>query len=154
MERLIDYASHHPWLVALALLAAVLVVLFELRAQRHNFSAVGPQDLVRAMNQGALVLDLRKGEDFAVGHIGGARNFNAAEILNAGDTLRKYKEKTVITYCETGAVGAAAARQLSTQGFNKAFNLRGGLAAWRADNLPLAKGEGSPSGAGPKEKAR
>jgi rhodanese-related sulfurtransferase len=28
---------------------------------------------------------------------------------------------------------------LTAQGFTKAFNLRGGLAAWRSDNLPLAK---------------
>lgn len=142
MERLTDYAAHHPWLVAIALLAAILVVFFELRAQRHNFSALGPQDLVRAMNQGALVLDLRKSDDFMAGHIGGARNFNPAEILTAGESLRKYKDKTVIAYCETGSLGASATRQLTTQGFTKAFNLRGGLAAWRADNLPLAKAAG------------
>jgi rhodanese-related sulfurtransferase len=140
MERLIDYATHHPWLVGVAVLALILVIFYELQAQRHNFSAMGPQDVVRAMNQGAVVLDLRKAEEFAAGHIGGARSFNAAEILKAGETLRKHKEKAVITYCETGSLGASAARQLTAQGFTKAFNLRGGLAAWRADNLPLAKG--------------
>lgn len=146
MERLIEYAGHHPWLVAAAVVAAALVIVFELRNSRHNFSAMGTQDLVRAMNQGALVLDLRKSEDYAAGHIAGARSFNPAEILNAAESLRKYKEKTVIAYCETGSLGASAARQLTVQGFTKAFNLRGGLAAWRGDNLPLAKG------AGPKDK--
>jgi rhodanese-related sulfurtransferase len=28
---------------------------------------------------------------------------------------------------------------LTQQGFTKVFNLRGGLAAWRAENLPLAR---------------
>lgn len=139
MERLIEYAGHHPWLVAAALFAAGVVVAFELRNRRHEFSAMSPQELVRAMNSGALVLDLRKSEDFAQGHISGARNFNSAEILTAAESLRKYKEKTVITYCESGSLGASAARQLTAQGFTKAFNLRGGLAAWRADNMPVAK---------------
>ena len=140
MERLIQYAGNHQWLMAAALLAATLVVLFELRNQRHNFSALGPQDLIRAMNQGALVLDLRKGEDYAAGHINGARSFDPADILKAGETLRKYKEKTVIAYCDSGSLGASATRQLMAQGFTKVFNLRGGIAAWRSDNMPLAKG--------------
>ena len=143
MERLIEYAGHHPWLVAAALFAAVVVVVFELRNRRHEFSAMSPQELVRAMNAGALVLDLRKSEDYALAHIGGARNFNPAEILNAGESLRKYKEKTVIAYCDNGSLGASAARQLTAQGFTKAFNLRGGLTAWRSENMPLAKATAS-----------
>jgi len=31
-------------------------------------------------------------------------------------------------------------RTLVQQGFTKVFNLRGGLAAWRAENLTLARG--------------
>jgi rhodanese-related sulfurtransferase len=30
-------------------------------------------------------------------------------------------------------------RKLAAQGFTKAFCLRGGLATWQAENLPLAK---------------
>jgi rhodanese-related sulfurtransferase len=51
--------------------------------------------------------------------------------------LKKYREKTVIVYCETGTTSAAAAKELRASGFNKAVNLRGGLSAWRQDNLPV-----------------
>jgi rhodanese-related sulfurtransferase len=61
------------------------------------------------------------------------------EILKAGDTLKKYKEKPVVVYDEGGSVGAAAVRQLAAQGFTRVFTLRGGLSAWRADNLPVAR---------------
>jgi rhodanese-related sulfurtransferase len=61
------------------------------------------------------------------------------EILKAGDTLRKHKEKTVVVYDDSGSLGAAAVRQLAAQGFTRVFALRGGLAAWRADNLPLTR---------------
>jgi Cu+-exporting ATPase len=43
---------------------------------------------------------------------------------------------------------AAAVRALQAQGFEKAVNLRGGLQAWRADNLPLVKGDGRNNGKG------
>jgi rhodanese-related sulfurtransferase len=43
-------------------------------------------------------------------------------------------------YCESGTVAPSAVRELAAQGFTKVFSLRGGLSAWRTDNLPLAKG--------------
>ena len=70
----------------------------------------------------------------------GARHFDAEQILNAGESLRKYKERPLIVYCDRGATAPSAVRTLLQQGFTKVFNLRGGLAAWRAENLPLARG--------------
>lgn len=145
MERLIEYAGNHPWLVAAAVVAALLVIVFEIRARQDSFAAISPQDLIRFMNQGALVLDLRRPEDYESGHIGNARQMNSADILKAGETLRKHREKNVVVYCNTGTVGASAARSLVGQGFTKVFNLRGGITAWRAENLPLSRA---------KEKAR
>jgi len=139
MDRLLEYISHHPWLASGLALAALLVLAYELRAQKESFAAVSPQDLIRLINQGALLIDLRAVEAFATGHVAGARQMSGEQILKAGDTLKKHKEKTVVVYDDTGSLGASAARQLTAQGFTKAFNLRGGLAAWRAENLPLTK---------------
>ena len=139
MDRLLEYISHHPWLASGLALAAILVLAYELRAQKESFAAVSPQDLIRLINQGALLIDLRAAEAYAAGHVAGARQMSGEQILKAGDTLKKHKEKAVIVYDDTGSLGASAARQLTAQGFTKAFNLRGGLAAWRAENLPLTK---------------
>jgi rhodanese-related sulfurtransferase len=67
---------------------------------------------------------------------------DSAEMLTAGDSLKKYKEKNVIVYCDSGSTGAAAARVLERQGFKQVFNLKGGLTGWRSENLPLATGQG------------
>lgn len=142
MEKLPEYIANHPWLVSMAALAALLVVIFEVRARREAFAGVTPQDLIRLQNQGALIIDLRKPDEFAAGHIGGARRMDSAEMLTAGDSLKKYKEKTVVVYCESGSVGASAARVLAGQGFKQAFNLQGGLAGWRSENLPLTQSQG------------
>ena len=148
MDNLAQYVTEHPWLVAMAVVAALLVIVFEIRARRDAFAAVSPQDLIRLQNQGGIVLDLRSSTNYAAGHIGSARDFDSAQILTANETLRKYKEKPVIVYCESGSTGASAARVLSGQGFKQAYNLRGGLAAWRADNLPLALGAEATAGKG------
>ena len=140
MERLIEYTNHHPWLAAAAVLVVIMVVLYELRMRNETQASVSPQDMVRLMNQGALLIDLRPAEQYTAGHVGGARQMSGEEILKAADTLKKYKEKVVVVYDDTGSLGASAVRQLVAQGFTKAFNLRGGLAAWRTENLPLTRG--------------
>jgi rhodanese-related sulfurtransferase len=139
MGPLLQYIGHHPLLAAFAGAAAVAVLVNELRLRAQQLGALAPQDAIRLMNQGAAIVDLRAAEEFAAGHISGARNIPAANIDTAADTLKRYKERPVVLYCERGNSAAGAVRALAAQGFAKVFNLRGGLAAWRAENLPLAR---------------
>ena len=139
MDRVLDFASHHPWLATVTAVVAVLVVVYEMRMRSEGLRAVSPQELIRLMNQGALVLDLRPLEQYQSGHLNGARQMSSDQIVSAGDTLKKHKEKTVVVYDDSGSLGAAAVRQLAAQGFTRVFALRGGLAAWRADNLPVSR---------------
>jgi len=139
MDRVLEYVSHHPWLATATAVLVAIIVVYEMRARSESLLSVSPQELIRLMNQGALVLDLRPPEQYQAGHLNGARQMNSDQILSAGDTLRKHKEKAVVVYDDRGSLGAAAVRQLTAQGFTRAFALRGGLAAWRADNLPLTR---------------
>jgi rhodanese-related sulfurtransferase len=95
------------------------------------------------MNQGALIIDLRTKESYDAGHIGDARNVPMAQLESQAESLKKWRDKNVITYCDSGTSGANGARVLMKLGFTKVFNLQGGLNAWLKDNLPLAK---SPQG--------
>ena len=139
MDRVLDFASHHPWLATATVVLAAVVAIYEMRMRSEGLRSVSPQELIRLMNQGALVLDLRPAEQYQAGHLNGARQMSGEQILSAGDTLKKHKEKTVVVYDDSGSLGAAAVRQLSAQGFSRVFALRGGLSAWRADNLPLSR---------------
>jgi len=139
MDRLLEYVSHHPGLAAATALVAALVLVYELRARADSKVTVTPQELIRLMNQGALVIDLRPSEQYQAGHLNGARQMSGEQLLKAAETLKKYREKPVVVYDEAGSLGGAAVRQLSAQGFTQPFALRGGLAAWRADNLPVAR---------------
>jgi rhodanese-related sulfurtransferase len=140
MDRLLEYCAHHFYEAALALIAAVAVLGYELRLRMQNAGALAPQEVIRLMNQGATVLDLRAADAYAAGHINGARHFDPGQIASAAEALKKYKERPLIVYCDRGSTAPSAVRTLVQQGFTKVFNLRGGLAAWRAENLPLARG--------------
>jgi rhodanese-related sulfurtransferase len=142
MDRLLEYAIRHPFLVGgtVALLLAALA--YEFSRMRSGGQAVGPSDAVRLLNQGGVLVDVRSRAEFDGGHVIDARHVPQEELANASETLKKFKDKVVITCCESGMRSGAAARVLKAQGFTQVVNLRGGLQAWRADSLPLVKGDG------------
>jgi rhodanese-related sulfurtransferase len=139
MERLIEFAGNHPYLVAAAVFMVILVIVSEMRTRIQDFAAIAPHDAIRLMNQGALLLDVRDAAQYEAGHIGEARHVPLKEVAGSADSLKKYREKPVVTYCDTGMNGGAAARELRKLGFSKVFNLRGGLSAWRHENLPVIR---------------
>jgi rhodanese-related sulfurtransferase len=140
MDRLLEYAARHPFLVGATVVLALGVLAYELSRARGGGGAVGPMDAVRLMNQGALLVDVRSREEFEGGHVIDARNLPQDEVAGAGESLKKYRDKVVIVCCESGMRSGAAARVLKAQGFTNVLNLRGGLGAWRTENLPLVKG--------------
>ncbi len=149
MERLLEYAARHPVLFGGTVVLALVAVAYEFSRARSGGQAVGPSDAVRLMNQGAVLLDVRTQAEFDSGHIIDARHLPQEQVAQAGETFKRYKDKVVIACCESGMRSGAAARVLKTQGFSKVVNLRGGLQAWRAENLPLVKdGQGKQKSGG------
>lgn len=139
MEQLLQHFSSHPFLASAAALLALAVLAFELRQRVHAAAAVSPTEAVRLMNDGAVLVDVRSMNQFKDGHIAGARSLPGDQIAEGAKTLDKFRDKTVITCCDSGITSGAAARKLTELGFKQVYNLRGGLAAWRQDNLPVAR---------------
>jgi rhodanese-related sulfurtransferase len=146
MNRLFEYTTNHPFLVAAAAILAVLAVVIEMRHRARGGSSVGTADAVRLANSGALLLDVRDAKDYEAGHIIEARNIPAAELASRAESLKKFKEKPVIVYCDGGFTSAGAARTLRASGFTKVVTLSGGLNSWRQENLPLVKGAAKKDG--------
>jgi len=140
MDRLLEYVTNHPLLAGGALLMVVVVLGYELRQRATAASAVSPSEAVRLMNDGAVMVDIRGTNQFKDGHVSGARNVPGDQIAAGAPPLDKLKDRVLITCCDSGVASGAAARKLEQLGFSQVYNLRGGLAAWRGDNLPLAKG--------------
>ena len=142
MDHLIQYVHVHHWLVAATVGVAVLAIVAEMRARGESFASVSPQEAIQLMNRGALAIDLRPQEQYAAGHLSGARRMDGEQILKGSELLKKHKQKPLIVYCDRGSLAAAAVRQLRAQGFAQVVSLRGGLSAWRAGQLPVEKDAG------------
>lgn len=92
------------------------------------------------MNQGkSLILDVRSSDQFAQGHLRDAKNIALADLSTRLGELNKFKAQAVIVVCGNGNLSARATTILQAAGFERAVRLDGGLAAWQAAGLPIAK---------------
>ena len=137
MQHLSEFALNHWMLVtAFAVLLGLLVA--------NTITTVGgipAQEAVSLINRaGAVVVDIRSAEDFAAGHIIDAVHFPLADLPKGGDKLKKLTGKPIIVCCMSGNLAAQAARELKSQGLAPVHALKGGISAWRAENLPIAVG--------------
>jgi rhodanese-related sulfurtransferase len=139
MNQLVEFAGHHALIVAGFLAALLAVAFYELRLRATSALQVSAADAVRLINKGALVIDVRKAEEYAAGHIVNARNVALDKLQQGDDAIKKQKDKILLTVCDSGSQAGRAADLLRRTGYANVFNIRGGLASWRAENLPLVK---------------
>jgi rhodanese-related sulfurtransferase len=140
MDRLLDYFTNHPLLAGGLVVAAIAVLAYEFRQRGVAASAVAPNEAIRLINSGAVLVDLRSSNQFKDGHIAGARNVPGDQLAADPKALEKFSGKTVVLYCDSGATTGAAQRTLARAGRTDVVGLRGGLAAWKQENLPVVKG--------------
>ena len=139
MDRLLDYSTNHPLLAGGLVLMLLAVLFYELRERGAAASSIAPNEAIRLMNGGAVLVDLRSANQFKDGHIAGARNLPGDQIAADPKALEKLAAKTVVLYCDNGVTTAAALRTLARAGAKNVFSLRGGLAAWKQENLPVVR---------------
>lgn len=102
--------------------------------------AVNTLEATRLINrEDAIVVDVRGAEQFAAGHVIGARNLPADQIVARAGELAKWKDKPLIVVDENGSRAGASVSALRSQGFTRAVSLAGGVAAWVAASLPTER---------------
>ena len=92
-------------------------------------------------SENVVILDVRKADEFAEGHIKGAiliDQFQSDFVEQAKAKLPK--DKTIAIYCRSGRRSANAAGKLADVGY-KCVNLKGGILAWKEANMPVTKEE-------------
>jgi len=133
----VNFFIDNIWLIALALLSGGALFLPTLQRGGARLSLL---QATQMLNQGkAVILDIRDQDEFAAGHIRDARHIPLKDLKSRISELDKFKSKSVIVVCSSGAQSARAASQLKSAGFTEVYSLDGGLAAWRAQGLPTAK---------------
>ena len=102
-----------------------------------SLTAAGAVQLIN--REKAVVIDVCEAEEFAAGHVGGAKNIPLNQLEAKLPALVKNKALPVILVCRSGARSNRALGIAKKLGYDQAQSLGGGLGAWRAANLPVEK---------------
>ncbi len=127
------------------LISVITFLMFILLNSCHPlkpFSDIEASDAVKLIQSGQnsgnlVILDVRTPEEFATGYIRGAVNldFKSSEFPGKLDELDK--TKTYLVYCRAGGRSAKAMTMMKEKGFQRVYNLRGGVLEWTAQKQSL-----------------
>ena len=87
----------------------------------------------------AVVIDVCEAEEFAAGHVGGAKNVPVGQLERRLPEVVKNKTLPLILVCASGARANRALPVAKKLGYEKAQVLGGGMKAWKDANLPVEK---------------
>ncbi len=86
-----------------------------------------------------LVIDVRTANEFAGGHIEGAKNIDYTENSFAADLGKLDKSQPVLVHCASGARSTKSLKVFQKLGFTDVTHMDGGFGAWKAAGLPVTK---------------
>jgi rhodanese-related sulfurtransferase len=87
----------------------------------------------------AQLVDVRTAEEYAAGHIAGAKFVPLDEVQTAAGSLDK--DTPVVFYCRSGDRSTLAVDAFRASGWD-AYAISGGLVAWADEGLPLEPEDG------------
>lgn len=137
MERLFEFVVNHYILASLFVAFLVAILILESRRGGQKISAQGAVSLIN--RDEAVVVDIRERKEFNEGRITGSINIPLSSIKSRAAELKKFDDKQIIVVDKMGQHSAMAVKQLNGEGYDKVVRLNGGIADWKAANLPLVK---------------
>lgn len=137
MDRLFEFVVNHYILVSLFVAFLLAILVLESRRGGAKISAQGAVTLIN--KDEAVVLDIRDRKEFNEGRITGSVNIPLNSLKSRVNELNKHKDKQIIVVDKMGQHAAMAVKQLNAEGYDNVVRLNGGVADWKASNLPLVK---------------
>ncbi|MDB5894434.1 MAG: sulfurtransferase [Rhodoferax sp.] len=121
-------------------LASGGLLLWPTVAGAASSGALSANDAVQLINrQKAVVIDVGEAEEFAAGHIGGAKNIPVGQLEERLAATVKNKSLPLVLVCPSGARAKRAVAIARKLGYEQAASIGGGLKTWREANLPVEK---------------
>ena len=135
MKFLID-----NWMLIGIALASGGLLLWPLISSGMAAGSLSASGAVQLINRDkAVVIDVSEAEEFATGHVGGAKNLPLNQLEGMLPAAVKNKALPLILVCPTGARANRAVAMAKKLGYEQAQCLAGGLKSWKEANLPLEK---------------
>nr|WP_211162879.1 rhodanese-like domain-containing protein [Aromatoleum diolicum] len=115
-------------------------LLFDFARTQGDKSQLSPVEATLLINrEDAVLVDVRDQGEYAKGHIPNARHIPLADLERRSSELEKFKDRPIVLCCASGNRSGAAVSALKKAGFEKLFQLRGGLFEWEKAGQPVSR---------------
>ena len=127
------------WYLIFVALASGSMLLWPVLKSASGGS-LNPAGAVQLINrEKAVVIDVCEADEFAAGHVGGAKNVPLSQLEERLPAVVKNKALPLVLVCASGARSNRAVAIAKKLGYDNAQSLAGGLKAWREASLPVEK---------------
>lgn len=135
-----EFVSNH-YMLSISWVAILGMLIYSfLGSSLRGYSSANSATATQLINrEDAVVLDVREENEYLGGHIVNSVHIPFSYLSKRISELDKYKGRPVIVSCRSGQRSGQACAMLKKQGFEKVYNLSGGIMAWQSDNLPVTK---------------
>lgn len=86
-----------------------------------------------------VILDVRTPREYNNGHLKDAKLVDFYQDDFKQQIAKLPQGQPYLVYCHSGGRSAKAAQMMREMGFEKVYDLKGGVAAWNQQKLPLVK---------------
>ena len=127
------------WYLIFVALASGSMLLWPLLKSASG-GTLTPARAVQLINrEKAVVIDVCETDEFAAGHVGGAKNVPFSQLEERLPAVVKNKALPLVLVCASGARANRAVAVAKKLGYDNAQAMAGGLKAWREASLPVEK---------------
>jgi rhodanese-related sulfurtransferase len=127
-------------IVAIVIAVLILVYKFFLSGPKSTTADVDPvkfEELTKEKD--VVILDVRSGFEFKGDKIAGAQNISYTSSGFKSYIEKLDKSKTYLVYCASGSRSVGAVNNMMGMGFDKVYNLKGGIDNWKSAGKPVAR---------------
>lgn len=141
MQQFGEFFLNH-WDLFLALFVTLAMLAYtSFGARLRGYQEVPPLEAVQLINhEDAVMVDVREDSEYSAGHVQDSIHIPLGKLGERMGELETHRGRAVVVGCRSGHRSARACAMLRKQGFEKVYNLRGGILAWESANLPVSKG--------------
>ncbi|MGG3841463.1 rhodanese-like domain-containing protein [Anoxybacillus kestanbolensis] len=112
----------------LIILGAIIVYAVIMYFYQKRVVQTLTEEEFRAGYRKAQLIDVREPDEYAAGHILGARNIPLTQLRFRMKELRK--DQPIYLYCQNGIRSGRAAQILYRKGYRDLYHLKGGFKMW------------------------
>jgi rhodanese-related sulfurtransferase len=121
---------------ALSLLIAFTVSCVNKKADSSDIKLVTADEMKQIIElEDVQVVDVRTASEFEAIHVKSAQNIDFNSPTFDKDIQKLDKLKPVVLYCKGGGRSAKCAKKLKDAGFEKIYDLEGGLSKWEHSKI-------------------